>query len=377
MFRRRQFGYSGSNWLRKRNYSLYGGASKKRSRYTQKVVANQQRDQANYTINIPTKLTAFNRVLSIPTDALNPSNNPKIKQIGTYALNIYECLRQSTFFQNYSQMFDEFKINNVTVKLTPAAFTIPTNTKYTSLTVFTAWDRTGLEWDQVYINALASSYQADGKLGVTSTGTWESPTTADIEAGKTDGLYVTLGDDVGTYSSAQTRSVNPNTNTQIVRKIYPTALLEKSQYLSTDSLRQWYDYFDVMNGRFYGIPFGSSDTLMAINRDKSEGGSVTPAILKLSPAISGNPCFLVEDNAIAFKPTLLVGIFGSGEWADMMNLSTDYTNSLANTTNNPVLFNVEVDVDVQFRGIRKASSMYVLYIIFYFIFKYIYNCNKT
>lgn len=352
--KKRSFYWGGSNYLKKRGYNL-SSYSNKKSKY-QKLAANQQKDQARYTINIPTKLTAFNRVLSIPTDPITPSNNPKIKQIGTYALNIYECLRQSSFFQNYSQMFDEFKIQNVQVKLTPAAFTIASNTKYTALTVFTAWDRSGLEWDQVYLNALATQY-TDAKIGTASTGGYANPTAEDVAAGKTDGLYVTLGDDVGTYSSAQTRSVNPNSNTQIIRKIYPSALMEKSQYLSTDSLKQWYDYFDVMNGRFYGIPFASQETLLAANRNKTEGGTVTPAILKMSPAISGNPCFLVEDNAIAFKPTLLVGIFGSGEWADMVNLGTDYTNSMANTTNNPVLFNVEVDVDVIFRGIRKSQSV--------------------
>lgn len=349
---KKSFNWYGSNYLKKRGYSL-GSYSNKKSKY-QKIASSQQRDQARYTINIPTKLTAFNRVLAIPTDPVNTTQTTN-KQIGTYALNIYECLRQSTFFQNYSQMFDEFKINNVEVKLTPAAFTIATNTKYTALTVFTAWDRTGLEWDQVYLNALGQ--YTNNKLGTANIGGYTNPSPEQIQAGQMDGLYVTLGDNVGTYSSAQTRSVNPNSNTQIKRKIFPTALLEKSQFLSTDSLRQWYDYFDVMNGRFYGIPFASSETQLAANRTKSEGGTITPAILKLSPAISGNPCFLVEDNAIAFKPTLLVGIFGSGDWADMMNLSTDYTNSMANTTNNPVLFNVEVDVDVIFRGIRKAQSV--------------------
>lgn len=351
--KKRNFYWGGSNYLKKRGYNL-SSYSNKKSRY-QKIAASQQRDQARYTINIPTKLTAFNRVLRIPTDPIDTTKGIN-KQIGTYALNIYECLRQSSFFQNYSQMFDEFKINNVSVKLTPAAFTIASNTKYTALTVFTAWDRSGLEWDQVYLNALATTY-TDAKIGTTGTAGYTNPTAADIAAGKTDGLYVTLGDNVGTYSSAQTRSVNPNSNTQITRKIYPTALLEKSQYLSTDSLRQWYDYFDVMNGRFYGIPFASSETIVNANRTNSEGGTVTPSILKLSPAVSGNPCFLVEDNAIAFKPTLLVGIYGSGDWADMANLGTDYTDNLANTTNNPVLFNVEVDVDVIFRGIRKAQSV--------------------
>ena len=342
----KKFGWYGSNYLKKRNYSL--GTGYRKSQW-QKSAAKQQRDQARYTINVPTKLTAFNRVIPIPTNPITPSNNPVNKQIGTYALNIYECLRQSSFFQNYSQMFDEFKINNVTVKLTPAAFTINTATKYTALTVFTAWDRTGLEWDQVYVNALATTYD-NGKLGAPSTKGYNSLTAEDVQNGLSDGLYVTLGDDVGTYSSAQTRSVNPNSNTQITRSIYPTALMEKSQYISTDSLKQWYDYFDVLCGRFYGIPFASSNTQIGTVREHSEGGNVTPQLLKISPAISGNPCFLVEDNAIAFKPTLLVGVYGSGEWADMMNLDSSYTTSMNNTTNNPVLFNVEVDVDVQFNS---------------------------
>lgn len=334
-----------ARWYRKRwtkkDYTNY-----------QKRAAAAQKDLAKYTINIPTKLTTFNKVIDVPTDPINPATDPVQKQVGCFALNIYECLRKSEFYNAYSSMFDEFKINRVSVKLTPNSYTLTSGQIYKSITVFTAWDRTGLEWDQVYLNALASSFP-NGKLGTDWAASTEAPTSEQVAAGCTDGIYVTLGDNVGTYSSAMTRSLNPNTNTSITRTLYPSNLMEKSQYLSTDSLKKWYDSYDTVHGRYAGIPFGSGDTLLAVQRERSEGGNVTPTILKKSPAIESNPCFLVEDNSIAFKPTLLVGVFDCGDMGDITGISIAENN----VTQNPVVFNVEVDVDVQFRGVRKSSTM--------------------
>ena len=335
-----------ARWGRKR-------VSKRAYAAYQKRVAAQQRDLAKYTINIPTKITTFNKVVNVPYDPTDASKTNAC-QVGCFALNIYECLRKSELYNSYSSMFDEFKINKVTVKLTPNSYLVNSGSYYKSLTVFTAWDRTGLEWDQVYLNACASTY-TDGKLGTD----WAAGATIDTTAitqGKTDGLYVTLGENVGTYSSDMTKSISPNSNRQITRTLYPTNLLEKSQYLSTDSLKKWYDYYDTVHGRYYGIPFAGFDQQLGAAANGSidnPSATVTPQLLRKSPAIESNPCFLVEDNAIAFKPTLLVGIFGDNAMEDITGITLDGND----ITQNPVVFNVEVDVDVQFRGVRKANPM--------------------
>ena len=98
-------------------------------------------------------------------------------------------------------MFDEFKINNVSVKLTPSSYLVSGGQRYTAITVFTAWDRSGLEDSQTFLN-LASATRTSTSIG---------------SAADQDGLYVTLGNEVTTYSSAQSRSLNPNTNTSITR----------------------------------------------------------------------------------------------------------------------------------------------------------------
>lgn len=297
-----------SNYSKKGNYNK--GYKKNSGRY-QKMVSTQQRDLAKFTINVPTKLTVFNKTVNIPT-SITDNTKFATRTIGCYALNIYDLLRKSAFFQNYSGMFDEFKINNVTVKLTPSSYLISGGQRYTAITVFTAWDRSGLEESQVFWN-LSNTL-------VTSTAIGQS---ADA-----DGLYVTLGNEVTTYSSAQSRSLNPNTNTSITRKIYPSALLEKSQYLSTDSLKTWYAGFDNLQGRYYGIPVeqDAAATIIGIqggvNADGtmplSEQGQWATRAYKYSPATRENPCFLLEDNAIAFKPTLLIGIYPQDTFEEMV-----------------------------------------------------------
>lgn len=303
-----------TNYKKKSNYSKKGnynkGYKKNSARY-QKMVSSQQRDLAKFTINVPTKLTVFNKTVNIPT-SITDNTKFATRTIGCYALNIYDLLRKSSFFQNYSGMFDEFKINNVSVKLTPSSYLVSGGQRYTAITVFTAWDRSGLEESQVFWN-LSNTLVSSTSIG---------------QAADADGLYVTLGNEVTTYSSAQSRSLNPNTNTSITRKIYPSALLEKSQYLSTDSLKVWYDGFDNLQGRYYGIPVeqDAAATIIGIqggvNADGSiplsEQGQWATRAYKNSPATRENPCFLLEDNAIAFKPTLLIGIYPQDTFEEMV-----------------------------------------------------------
>lgn len=314
------------NYKKSGNYKKNNYYNKKGKAYYQKKVSAQQRDLAKFTINVPTKLTVFNKTVNIPT-SITDNSKFATRTIGCYALNIYDLLRKSAFFQNYSGMFDEFKINNVSVKLTPSSYLISGGQRYTAITVFTAWDRSGLEESQTFWN-LAATTVGSVKVG---------------QAADADGFYVTLGNEVTTYSSAQSRSLNPNTNTSITRYISPKALLEKSQYLSTDSLKPWYEGFDNLQGRYYGIPVeqDAAATIIGIqggvNVDASmplnEQAQWATRAYRNSPAIKENPCFLLEDNAIAFKPTLLIGIYPQDTFEEMIGSGNNPGYTTTNTPN--------------------------------------------
>jgi hypothetical protein len=137
---------------------------------------------------------------------------------------------------------------------------------------------------------------------------------------------------------------------------------EKSQWIGTSQLAKWYDEYQVddgttLIGRYIGIPTGYKPPASSIpdqvaydgdielaGLNVRSGDAITQpsdvsfdvALTRLSTMNSENPCFLVEDGGIRFKPTLLVGT---------------YPESAANVCK----FNVETEVVCTFRGLRKAS----------------------
>lgn len=311
--------------------------------YGNMKAAKQQADQSTFTINIPSTLGAF-----LKSDTLG---GDVTLQKGVYAMNIYDQLRKSDFFNSYASMYDEFKIDRVKVKLLPTEFTYTANSgqKYSNVTVYTAWDRTGLNKDQVLLYT----------KGVTNTTEKIGNKT---ESGNIDGLYVTIGKDITTYSSAESRVVNPGTNTSIVRWLNPKTIQEKSQWIGTSQLEKWYDEYqvndeDVLVGRYLGIPTGYKSPASTVQKQVTYDGDIELGALnvrtgdtitqpsdvewdvslsRISAMNTENPCYLVESTGIRFKPTLLVGT---------------YPESAVNVCK----FNVETEVVCTFRGLRKAS----------------------
>lgn len=325
---------SGRYYGRNRTYSrwyrtkYYKRGQTRRSYGTIKA-AKQQSDNVTFTINIPSKMD------NVYCKRQNISGFTDV--YGTYAMNIYDLMRKSEFYQNYANMYDEFKIENIKVKLLPTSFYRKqgADLTYTNLTVYTAWDRTGLNDSQlrlitagVYDNQAISAtdtrknYEVIGKNG------------------DDDGLYCIVGENITTYSSAESRQVNPNSISTITRWLKPKTITEKSQWLSTSSLKNWYDNYS--EGGYHGIPTGFKDDIGEPNTILNlADNTITADVVKFSSAVSTNPCFLKEDPSIKFKPTLLVGIYpedtSDGNIPDMIN------------------FNVETEVVVTFRGLRKAA----------------------
>lgn len=307
--------------------------------------AKQQADQSTFTINIPSTLGCF-----LHGDVLGA--NGRIITKGVYAMNIYDQLRKSDFFNSYASMYDEFKIDRVKVKLLPTEFTYTATSGtaggYKNITVYTAWDRTGLNKDQVVL--------------YTRNVTKESNVIGTSDAGNIDGLYVTIGKDITTYSSAESRVINPGTNTSIVRWLNPKTMQEKSQWIGTGQLEQWYTEYvvnsgETLEGRYIGIPTGfepqatsvapqvtfDGDIDVGATNVRTDDAITGPADVqfstyfnKISAMNSDNPCFLVENGGIRFKPTLLVGIYPE-------------------SASNICKFNVETEVVCTFRGLRRAA----------------------
>lgn len=308
--------------------------------------ARQQADQATFNLNIPSQLSAFSY-----------KANPQGNTYGVFALNIYDLLRRSEFFQNYAGMYDEFKVDKVKVKLLPTTWATALgqgNPFYKNLTVYTAWDRTGLNDNQCVFSVPTPAQidrigDNDYRLGNESGG----------------GLAIIIGSDITSYSSAESRVLNPNTNTTITRWLNPKTIQEKSQWLSTTTLKKWYEKYDNVAGRYYGIIASSKDgkyvdnDLSVFNQILDSNGQVgtVNGILEAytSPMNSDNPCSLFEDNGIKFKPTLLVGVYPDD--SNTIQVPTDVEGVNIQVPANRITFNVEADVVCTFRGLRKSRVL--------------------
>lgn len=341
----RNYGYRRNSWNRGgryygRNRRNYYSSSRRASGNMR--AAKQQADQSTFTINIPSVIYASLKTNS--TAEITGEEDPKTMS-GIYAMNIFDQLRKSSFFRSYASMYDEFKIDRIKVKLLPTEFTYTAttgdNSRYKNVTVYTAWDRTGLSGNQLKINLDKFNSGSSNQLGT---------------SGDAGGIYTTIGTDITTYSSAESRIVNPGTNTSIVRWLNPKTMDEKAQWISTSNLKEWYKFYDENLGRYYGIPIipqGGATTVVdgdfeiqdlieattTIEEQATTTVSERAFIGRINAANSNNPCYLLEDPAIKFKPTLLVGVYPPVK-ADQSNICK---------------FNVESEIVCTFRGLRKAA----------------------
>ena len=326
--------YSGRRW----------GSSSRRARGNMRA-ANQQNDISNVTINMMKK---------IKTGVTSMVVDEKELEIGTCALNIFELLKKSDFYNSYSNMYDQFRINRIQVKVTPITwqtynqFNLPnkfniesaasnedamttgestgnpvypgeevmgtfndhyqapvTNNEVVekryivpqALTIVTAWDRTGLDSTQIK------------KVG--------------------DLYYTTIGDAISTYSSAKTTQLVAGANFNCVRYLYPSSQQEKSLYFSTTDLVDQIAAPNVAD-KWYQI------------RPVADPNYQTSKITNLQ-----------TDPNCPFKPTFLIGVLK----VDSLRHPDGQGNNPEVTMGQiyPVTFNLEFDIGVTFRGLRKTQ----------------------
>lgn len=259
-----------SRYRRTTNYPYRRGV-RSRPSLSQRANANirnafQQKDSTEVVINAKQKISCSSNM--------------------TGALSVFDALFRSEFYNNYAPMYDQVRIDKVKAKFTALQWPTSTANANTNLTIYTAFDRNGLDIGQVQLENNKSR------------------------------IFTTIGKDVCTYSSALSKNLNNGSAFETIRYISPSTVSEKSQYISTDSLRQWYTRFN-------------EDECVYENSTNDYKDNCE----------SKNPCYLVRDESTPFKPTYLVGVEGYTQF------------------NGTCIFNVELDICVTFRGLRKSRTM--------------------
>ena len=321
-YRRRLYG----SYYYRRPYYRRSTRSAKRRAIGNYKAAVQQKDKTDVNLNITHKCSTQYKNTTIGEDNFNT---------GVYALNIWDLLRRSEFYQSYANMYDQVKINRIKLKLTPTSWSFNTqdNNHFQAITVVSAWDRTGLSSEQIKLisNNVPETGDNMGVIGLQT---------------NTDGLYVVMNEEISTYSSAMTKSLNPGSSFSLSRTIYPSSLAEKSYYVNTADLDDWYNGYDMINSRFIGI---DASNLVTGNPNDfvAQDQEVIIGSITRTPAIEHNPAFILEDPSIPFKPTFLLGV------------QTPFSQNVIQGTNSvvtgPIQFNIEADIEVTFRGLRKAK----------------------
>lgn len=190
------------------NYSRYRGSRTTTTSYRRRGTirsrsigntrsARSQRDSATVVIN---RIT--------PVNVYVPAGSPSSPSYaGSVYLSHWDQLRLSQFYNNYSEMYDQMRLDRTRIKITGSSATA-NNNPYTSPTVILAFDRNGL---------YPSQFSEPFTVGDTP-------------------QFCPNPDLVSTYSSAQTRQWSSGNSFSIYQTVYPSTIQEKGQFISTQAL---------------------------------------------------------------------------------------------------------------------------------------------
>lgn len=221
-----------------------------------------------------------------------------------------------------------------------------------AFTIVTAWDRTGLDTNQMtdvlssYIVREASVVPTSGYGSITNI-----PDDMIYDGNNNNNnnqhreyCCINIGDEITSYSSAQTKQLVPGASFNLMRYLYPSSNQEKSVYYSTSSLREQLNYGEITDCPYV---YQSGPNMGAIY-DERTGNLQQPSKIK-----SGELCNLLSDPTIPFKPTLLIGILGFNDAGCIWDPTT--RNVVYHDFIKAVKFNLEFDIGVTFRGLRKSQ----------------------
>lgn len=238
-----------------------------------------------------------------------------------------------------------------------------------NLIIVTAWDRSGLNEDQVKFNIDVNSYEWNHPqlpIRILVDNNQPYKTYGNTKSRK---LWTTIGKKILSYSSAMTKHLGPGNAYEIVRQLYPQNLIEKEQFLSCKSLSpqyirvtdEGYPYLLWRNVVPNTLENVTSEPIRsynpAINRSYTANYEVRDSQPQAFDWDTSNPCNLLQDPSCPFKSTLLVNVVSGPEpqVVAVENADEDGFNSVYEIGINkvqPVTFDIEFDITVTFRGTR-------------------------
>ena len=290
-------------------YRPYYSNMRSRSSGNQRA-ADQQRDICQVVLKSKVVRAGGQNYICIIPDA--PLEDDSWIDSGTIALNIYDVLMRAEFFKNYSNMYDQVRIDQVKVDITPSIWAtskdennLPGYSIPKSLTLVTAWDRTGLD-DSQFI---------------------QSPIHG-------NNYYCVIGKDIESYSSAVTKHLGSGNMFNVQRYIFPNTNQEREQFISVRDLRKQFTQ-SLADSYVYRLENG-----MQVERWR--------------------PNCIFSDPAVRFKPTLLVSVRSpyptthgpETYWYDGPEQHEIGYNQLL-----PTVFTFEFAITVTFRGLRVNKNI--------------------
>lgn len=280
------------------NYYNKGSSSLKRRTYGQFKAARKGNDSLSFVIN-------SNYCFSAKYNSEG--------EVGTACVNIWEVLCRNSNFNSMKNMYDQVRLDGVRVKLavTDAKTSLGTVNLIKNAAIYTAWDRTGLGYNQVQLYT-----RDDNDVQVLANDSGD-----DITAWRTK-----IGRGIVNATGVKKSILNTFQRWNSYSSCYPSLSNEKGQYISTGDIEEF-------------------------NQLTNYDTTVTPVLDQYQFSFddlknNSNPVIPFESSVVKFKPCLLVGVFTNG--FDAGNIITDYGNADA------VLFNGEFTISVTFKNLKAS-----------------------
>jgi hypothetical protein len=306
------YSYNKSSYNKRKYYksnSKYsGGALVKRARGNIKA-SKRGTDQSNFTINFtyPFVLTSINKLV-----------DGKPEKLGVQVLNVWDLLSRSPNFQNFQKMYDQCRIDYVRVKLNVTNSTLSTQDSAQTYDIYTAWDRTGVSFDDI---SLIEDIEQLGE-------------------NKYSGIRVTVGDKISEMNGKIKMQLNPFQRWRQNLSIWPSNNSEKSQLVNTSEVKVWRTPLIVDSS------INKQDLYYAFTDLTGTETTVSRDYLN-----ANNPCIFVENAKYPFKPTLLVAAFKTGSVAGEISANQPIG------VGTQIVMTAEFQVAMTFRGVKGAPAI--------------------
>lgn len=303
---------AGYNYFKRGNwgwnpYKRYRSGSSVTSRaYGNYKAAKQQKDTMEFTINSSYPIAA----------AYDPAGG-----YGVAAVNVWEVLINNKNFCNFILAFDQVRIDQVRVKLNISngpPFTGNNLMDSTNnLSVYTAWDRTGLSVQQVEF------YKGAGNSNVLIPA-------GDYDVSAVSGFKNIIGKGIVDTSSATRSIYNPYRVWSRNMKLDLSGGQEKCDFINTAQLY-----------RFCNRSTKTNEINMVTDRYN---------VCTVNELMSdGNPVIPFESPSCKFKPTLLLGVF--------KNVYDPTTGAITEFGQcSPVVFQTEWSVVCTFKAMKSGTN---------------------